>query len=80
MGKADMSAIMRIVGGIIAIVIAFILFPIILDGAATILADANLADYTGLEQLVEVSPLLIFVGMIFGGGMLTWTGIKSARG
>ena len=70
---------MKIVLGIIAIAIAFIVFPIILDGAATILADANLADYTGLEAVVQVSPLLIFVSMLFTGGLLTFQGIKSKR-
>jgi cell division protein FtsX len=74
-----MNSIMKTIGGIVTIVIAFILFPIILDSTATILADANIANYTGLSSLVKVAPLLIFVGMLFGGGMLSWTGARSIR-
>ena len=60
--------ILAIVMGVIAIAIAFVIFPIVLDGAATILADANLADYTGLEAIVQVAPLIVFVAMLLAAG------------
>lgn len=69
----------KIVGGIVCIAIALILFPIVLDGVQTILTDANLADYTGLEAVASVTPLLVFVGLIFSGGFLTFTGVQGAR-
>ncbi len=65
--------------GIIMIAVAFIMFPIILEGAQTILTDANLADYTGLETIVGIAPTLIFVSMLFGGGVLTYLGVKSKK-
>ena len=65
--------------GLIMIAVAFIMFPIILEGAATVLADANIADYTGLSTLVSIAPTLVFVSMLFGGGMLTYTGVKNRR-
>ena len=70
---------MNLILGIIMIAIAFVVFPIVLDGAATILADANLADYTGLDAVVSISPLVVFVAMLFGGGLLTFQGVKQAR-
>lgn len=73
------NSIWKIVGGIVCIAIALILFPIVLDGVQTILTDANLADYTGLEAVASVTPLLVFVGLIFSGGFLTFTGAKEAR-
>lgn len=69
----------RIVIGLVAIAISLILFPIVMDGVATILADANLADYTGLDALASVTPLLVFVGMLFTGGLLTFQGVKGVR-
>lgn len=65
-----------IVIGVVAIAISFIIFPIVLDGASTILADANIGDYTGLEAVVKVAPLIAFVGMLFGGGLLTFKGVS----
>ncbi len=62
--------------GLILIAVAFIVFPIVLEGAQTILTDANLADYTGLETIVSIAPTLIFVGMLFGGGVMTYLGVK----
>lgn len=73
------SGIWKVVIGLVAIAIALILFPIVLDGVATVLADANLADYTGLEALASVTPLLVFVGMLFTGGLLTFQGVKNIR-
>lgn len=71
--------ILAIVMGVIAIAIAFVIFPIVLDGAATILADVNLADYTGLEAIVQVAPLIVFVAMLFGGGLLAFKGASGYR-
>lgn len=65
--------------GIIMIAVAFIMFPIILEGAQTILTDAHLADYTGLETIVGIAPTLIFVSMLFGGGVLTYLGVKGKK-
>jgi len=71
--------ILSIVMGVVAIAIAFVMFPIVLDGANTILTDANIADYTGLEAVVEVSPLIVFVALLLGGGLLSFKGYSSYR-
>ena len=65
--------------GIVLIAVSFIMFPIVLEGAATILADANLADYTGLETIVSIAPTLVFVSMLFGGGVMTYLGVKGRK-
>jgi len=65
--------------GIILIAVAFIMFPIVLEGAAAIRADPNLADYTGLETIVSIAPTLVFVSMLFGGGVMTYLGVKKGK-
>lgn len=75
-----MSNAFKIVVGIIAIAISFIVFPVALDGIQVVLSDANLADYTGLEAVAQVTPLLIWVSMLFSGGLLTFQGVKGATG
>lgn len=63
--------------GLVMIAVAFIIFPIVLTGAQAILTDANIADYTGLSTLVKIAPTLIFIGMLLGGGLMTYVGAKS---
>lgn len=69
----------KIFVGLIMIAVAFVIFPIVLEGAQVILTDANLADYTGLETLVSIAPTLIFISMLLGGGLLTAIGIKGRK-
>jgi hypothetical protein len=75
--NADLA---KVLGGIIGIAIAFVMFPIVLDGTATILSFASLETYTGLESVVKVAPLIVFVGLLFGGGFSMFSGIKGLRG
>lgn len=64
----------KVVLGIVGIAIAMIIFPVVLDGAATILTDANIATYSGLSSVVAIAPLIIFVGLLFGSGASIWSG------
>lgn len=58
---------MNLLLAIIMIAIAFVVYPIVLDGAGTILDDANIDDYTGLGAIAAIAPLLVFVSMLFAG-------------
>ena len=66
---------LKVVLGIVMVMVAFVMFPMVLDGAATILA-ANTTNLTGLDDIVAVGPTIIFLGLIFGGGFLSVTGLK----
>ena len=68
-----------LVTGIIVIVIAFLMFGIVLD-AVDALVTRGLGDYTGLEAIVTISPMLIFLGLLAGGGWLTFTGLRGEGG
>lgn len=71
-----MSNIWKIVMGVIAIAISLIIFPIILDADASILAHASLSSFTGLEAVAKIVPLLVLVAMFFSGGLLAFSGAK----
>lgn len=64
-----------IITGVIAIVIAFILFPLIFTGASGI-TSANLTNLTGVSTFVPIIPLLALVTLLFEGGLLIWSGSK----
>ena len=73
--RTNLSAVI----GIVLIAIAFVVFPIILDATDTILSNANISNYTGLQSLVKVAPTIVFVGLLFGGGFLTYRGVTKSR-
>jgi len=70
---------MKIVLGLVAITVSMLLFPMVLNGVQAIITDAHIDDYTGLESLAKIAPLIIFVGMFFTGGFLTFQGVKGVR-
>jgi|GEM_PF-1402787 len=65
---------MAIILGIVMISITFYIFPIVMDGCVTVLQDANIANYTGLSNVVKITPLLLYVVLLFGGGGLIFGG------
>jgi len=67
----------KLIVGIVMIAVALVIFPIVLEAADTILAHASLGTYTGLEAMVKVFPLVIFVGLLVGGGLTLWSGVKN---
>ena len=73
------SQSMKVVIGLVMIAITFFIFPIIMDGCVTILTDANIATYTGLDDLVKVTPLILYVGLLFGGGSMIASGTGATR-
>ena len=75
-GKTGMNLLLSL----IMLAIAFVVYPIVLDGADTILSDANIADYTGLSSIAAIAPLLVFVAMLFAGiGIGGYTGYRAVR-
>ena len=70
-----MKSVIMVVGGLITVVIGLLLFPTILDQAYIIITDANIDDYTGLADIASIGPLILYVGMLFGGAFLSWTGL-----
>lgn len=56
----------KIVMMVVALVVLAILFPIVMDQAAVITAHASIADFTGLEAFVNLTPLLLWLSAVFG--------------
>jgi hypothetical protein len=75
------SDMTKIVIGFVLIAVALIVFPIILTASNEVLnwtgtGSATIADFTGLQTLVAIAPLLVFVAFLAGGGILTFQGFK----
>jgi len=74
-----MGSTMRIALGLIGMAISLIIFPIVLTAAASIMENANIGNYTGLSDVVGISPLVLLVGLLFGSGASVYSGIKKRK-
>ena len=74
-----MGNTMKTVMGIISIAIAFIVFPIVLDGVTEITGHAGIATFTGLSAVAAIAPLIIFVGLLAAGGLGIYQGVRGGR-
>ena len=68
-----------VVLGIVTIVIAVILFPLITGATDTILA-ANITAFTGLSSITQIVPLIVLVGMMAAGGWMAVRGFQGKEG
>ena len=76
-GKIGMALLMSL----IMLAIAFVVYPIVMDGAATIINDPNIDSYTGLAAIAKIAPMLVFVMMLFESlGTGAYAGYKAIKG
>jgi len=71
--------ILTMVMGIIAIAIAFVIFPVVMDAVSTITTHTDIANYTGLSSIANVAPLIVFVGLLASGGFAMYKGVTGFR-
>ena len=64
--------------GLVLIAVSFIIFPVVIEGAEEVRLATNVSQYTGLSSIVQIGPTLVFVGLLFGGVMATFFGVKGA--
>ena len=68
---------MKIVFGTIAIAVAFIIFPMVMEGAEETRLATNISEYTGMTSMIGIGPTLAFVVLILGGLFTTGVGAYS---
>lgn len=85
-GAQDASGIMRMVLGIIMIILFVTLFSTIMTafytlylGGATANATFSPAEYTAFQTVVQIAPVILFLGGIFAGGVTTASGARAWR-
>jgi len=59
----------------IVVVVAIILLPIVIDATDTLLARADIGDYTGLASFLGLVPLLYVIGTMFMTGILGYKAV-----
>ena len=79
------SELRNVVVGVILIMVAFIMFGVVLDAVDTLLSwtgagGTTLADFTGLTAIINIAPIIIFIGLLASGGWLTFSGLRGASG
>lgn len=72
--RGEINAAAMIIS-IVMFTVALLMFPIVIDASDDILGHASIASYTGLANLVALGPMLLLIGIVFGGGVLGWMGL-----
>jgi hypothetical protein len=78
--KVDLGQIILLGLSIVFIAVALIILPVALDGIAQVLHGDGAgvsSDYTGLQSILEVVPLLILISFLGGAVVSGFFGIKS---
>jgi len=82
-GGIDIGNLLLLGLAMIFIAVGFIVYPIILEGTDEILnwtgttGNVTLADFTGLEPVTSVAPLIVLIGFIAAGVITGFFGIKN---
>jgi hypothetical protein len=71
------SGVAKVVGLVVALVVAAILLPIVMDQAVVVTTHANIADFTGLEAFVNLTPLLLWLAVV--GGLLGFAAVSGYK-
>lgn len=65
---------------IIGFVVICLIFPLILTAMDSITGHASIADFTGLAELANITPLLMWIGIIGTLGLLGFGAVRSYQG
>ena len=65
--------------GVVLVVIALILAPVVMDQIANVTGHASIADFPGTSSIANLIPLVYVVGCLFLGGFLAFKGITTHR-
>ncbi len=77
--KMDPGSLMMLSIGVIFLAVGLIIFPVVLDGVSSALHNSGSglsSSYTGLTNVLGVTPLLVLVGFTFAGIVVGFFGIK----
>jgi hypothetical protein len=75
-GQVNLGNIMMLAIGMVFMGIGAYFVPTMLGGFSAALADENIADFTGLENILKLAPTLIVLGFVVAGGIVGFLGIK----
>ena len=75
----DLGSILMLGISMIFIAIGLIILPVVLDAICSLLTGADIldfSDYTGLQPILEVTPLLVLIAFITGAVVTGFFGLK----
>jgi hypothetical protein len=78
-GGINLGSLLMLGIGMIFIAVGLIIFPVIMDGVASVLHGGGhgiAATYTGLSSVLLVTPLIVLTAFLAGGVVSSFFGIK----
>ncbi len=74
-GEANVGSMILIGVSFIGLVVIIIMFPILITGVETVTSE-NLTPYTGLSSVINLTPLLAWVGAVVMTIVTGYLGVK----
>lgn len=74
----DKSSFVIMMFSVVGIVLYVAMFASILDALAALLAYANIATFTALQTIIEISPTVLLIGGVFGASFAYYKGSQGA--
>jgi Flp pilus assembly pilin Flp len=78
-GAANVGGMILIAVSFIGLVVIIIMFPILITGIQTV-TNQNLTNFTGLASVVNLTPLLAWVGAVVMTIVSGYMGVKKMKG
>jgi len=87
-GEINLPGLMLMGIAMIFLAVGFIMYPIVLEATDEVLAwtitvgvnPYDIDDFTGLEAVVGITPLIVLVGFVVAGAVTGFMGIKMMKG
>lgn len=85
-GGINIAGIMMMGIAMIFIAVGFIIYPVILEGTDAIgdwtspSGNTTLDDFTGLESVNDVVPLIVLIGFVSAGVITGFFGVRAMKG
>ncbi len=73
------ASLILIVWGILEIILFLALFPTIMSALESVRTDDNIANYIALQVVVEIVPVVLWLGGLFAGGATAVGGFKARK-
>lgn len=62
--------------GLIMITVGYVVFPVVIEGAEEVRLATNLSQYTGIDSINGIGPMVIYVVWLFLGALTSFMGAK----
>jgi len=77
--KVQINKIMGVIFAVIVVVVGLVMMPLVLNQTATASQNAYIAQFSGVEAILNLIPVLYTVGVLGLAGAVAFVALKSGK-